>query len=110
MEELFAKLQKHVLKTEQCVLDQIDSEVNARVNIRINAIANHLSSIYGVSAEIFVKQISEVESDLCKGIKKDKSKCLKQPRENGYCGFHQKQVPPPKPKEHARVPCPWEET
>jgi len=108
MEDIFAKFQNDILKLEQKVLGQIEVEVNLRINARINAIANHLSKIYGISAEIFIHNINQVEGDFCKGLKKDKSKCLKQPRENGYCGFHQKQVPHPKPKEHARVPCPWE--
>jgi hypothetical protein len=33
---------------------------------------------------------------------------LKQPKENGYCGFHQKQCPPPAPRPVERVKAPWE--
>jgi hypothetical protein len=109
MEELFVNFQTKVLKLEQNVLNQIDTEVKLRVNIRINAMAAAISKTYGIPVESLIQDMTEIETDFCKGIKKDKSRCLKQPRENGYCGFHQKQVPPPKPKVHERVPCPWEE-
>ena len=80
------------------------------MSLRTNSIAEKLSKIYGIPAASLIQNMSEVEDHFCKGIKGDKTRCLKNPKDNGYCGFHQKQVPIPTPQKHERIPCPWEET
>jgi len=107
--ELFQKFQRKFLKLEQQVTERVENEVTLRMNIRTNNIAQKLSKTYGIPVESLIHDMTEVEDHFCKGIKNDKARCLKKPRDNGYCGFHQKQVPPPKPKEHERISCPWED-
>jgi len=97
-------------KIEQEILAHIDNEVTVRIGLRINGIAEKLSKIYGIPTESLIQNMAEVEDHFCKGVKNDKTRCLKKPQCNGYCGFHQKQIPPPPPVRHERVACPWEET
>jgi len=108
--EIFQKFNGKFLKFEQKVMDHIDNEVAIRMSLRTNSIAQKLSSTYGIPVESLIQDITEVKDHFCKGIKGDKTRCLKTPKDNGYCGFHQKQVPKPIPPRHERVPCPWEET
>ena len=97
-------------KQTKQILDFIDTEVDTIVNLRVNAMAEILSKVYGLPVDSLIQHMTEIEVCFCKGIKGDKSRCLKKPKSNGYCGFHQKQIPPPAPIRHARVPLPWEET
>jgi len=99
-----------LLKFEKKVMDRIENEASTRVSLRANAIASTFSAKYGIPVESLLPDIIDIKDHFCRGIKKDKTRCLKVPKDNGYCGFHQKQVPLPPPPRHERVPCPWEKT
>ena len=94
---------------ERQILDLIDQEVTCRVNVRLVKALEDIAKTYEIPIEQLTKDISKIEDNFCKGILKNHKRCLKQPKENGYCGFHQKQCPPPpvhRPVE--RVKAPWE--
>jgi len=93
---------------EQQILAIIEDEVNRRVGLKISKMLNIISKNYDIPVEQLARDTSCVECNFCKGILASKKRCLKQPKENGYCGFHQSQVPPPPPKLGKRVKAPWE--
>lgn len=93
---------------EQQILAIIEEEVSRRVGLKISKILNIIAKTYDIPIEQLVKDTASVECSFCKGILGSKKRCLKQPKENGYCGFHQSQVPPPPPKPGQRVKAPWE--
>ena len=95
---------------ERQIIELIEEEVARRVSLKLTGALEKISSIYGISVERLAKDTADVESTFCKGILKSKKRCLKTPRENGYCGFHQSQVPPPPQKTIARVEAPWQLT
>lgn len=93
---------------EQQILQLIEEEVSRRVGLKITNVLQIISKTYDLPIEQLIKDTSVVECAFCKGILSSKKRCLKQPKENGYCGFHQSQVPPPPPKLGKRVKAPWE--
>lgn len=93
---------------EQQILQLIEEEVSRRVGLRISAMLEFISKTYQLPIEQLIKDTSSIECVFCKGILKSKKRCLKQPLDNGYCGFHQSQVPKPQPKLVERVKAPWE--
>ena len=93
---------------EQQILQLIEEEVNRRVGLKISKILQVVSKTYELPIDQLVKDTAGIECTFCKGILTSKNRCLKKPKENGYCGFHQSQVPPPPPKLMARVKAPWE--
>ena len=96
---------------QQQILQSIEDEVARRVNLRSRAVLEEVSRLYEIPIERLIKDTVQVEGNFCKGILKSKQRCLKKPKENGYCGFHQCQAPhykadpPPEKKEEAP---PWE--
>jgi hypothetical protein len=93
---------------EQQILQLIEEEVSRRIGLRMSVVLNLVAKTYQLPLEQLIKDTSAIECVFCKGILKSKKRCLKQPKENGYCGFHQSQVPPPPPKLVERVKAPWE--
>ena len=93
---------------EQQILELIEEEVTRRVNLRLVKALEHVSKTYDIPVEQLMRDSAKVECTFCKGILGNKKRCMKQPKENGYCGFHQKQVPPPVQKPIERVKAPWE--
>lgn len=93
---------------EQQILQLIEEEVVRRTALQVFASLKIISKIYELPIEQLVKDTSDLKCSFCKGILQSKKLCLKQPKENGYCGFHQSQVPPPQPKPCTRVKAPWE--
>jgi len=93
---------------EQQILEIIEEEVCRRVNLALVKQAEAFSKIYDIPIERLMKDSSKIECTFCKGILKSKKRCMKQPKENGYCGFHQSQVPPPVMRTVERVKAPWE--
>jgi hypothetical protein len=93
---------------EQQILHLIEEEVARRTALQVFASLKIISKIYELPIEQLVKDTAGVECSFCKGILQSKKRCLKQPKENGYCGFHQSQVPQPQVKPSARVKAPWE--
>jgi hypothetical protein len=95
---------------QQQILQNIEDEVTRRVNLRSRAILEEVSRLYEIPIERLIKDTVRVEGNFCKGILKSKQRCLKKPKENGYCGFHQCQAPhyktdkPPETREEA----PWD--
>lgn len=78
---------------EQQILELIEEEVNRRVALRINKSIEIISKLYDIPMEQLVRDTSSVEVRFCQGSLKSKKRCLKEPQPNGYCKFHQCQVP-----------------
>ena len=95
---------------EQKILELIEEEVSRRVSLALVQQAEFFSKTYDVPIERLMKDSLKISCTFCKGLLKSKKRCMKQPKENGYCGFHQSQVPPPPPRMIERVKAPWETT
>ena len=94
---------------EKQILASIEEEVSRRVNLKIIEILDKVSQTYDIPVDQLMKDSAKIECTFCKGVLKSNKRCLKQPKENGYCGFHQSQAPPPPPpKTIERVKAPWE--
>ena len=93
---------------EQQILELIEEEVARRVGLKLTASLGVIAQKYDIPIEQLVKDTAGVETNFCKGILKSKKRCLKNPQSNGYCGFHQSQVPPEPPKIVPKVKAPWE--
>lgn len=93
---------------EHQILELIEDEVNRRVGLKMSAAASVISRKYDIPIEQLNKDMSEISIYFCKGILKSKKRCLKNPQCNGYCKFHQSQVPPEPSKIIERVKAPWE--
>ena len=93
---------------EAQILELIEEEVSRRVNLALMKNLEYVSKNYDIPIECLMKDSSKIECTFCKGLLKSKKRCMKQPKENGYCGFHQSQVPPPILKTLERVKAPWE--
>lgn len=78
---------------EKQITDMIEEEVNRRVAIRLNKSFAVISKLYNISLDRLIEDTADVECRFCKGQLKSKARCLKEPKANGYCNFHQKQVP-----------------
>ena len=93
---------------EQQILTIIEDEVTRRVALRMALGLEVISKNYDIPLERLIKDTAGLEDSFCKGILKSHKRCLKNPQSNGYCKFHQCQVPPPAPKPAERVKAPWE--
>ena len=93
---------------EQEIHDLIEKEVSWRLELQVREILKILSKNYDIPIGQLIKDTAKVNTKFCRGVLLSKERCLKKPKENGYCGFHQKQVPPPPPVRGERVPAPWE--
>lgn len=93
---------------ENQIIELIEEEVTRRVNLRTTALVETIAKLYDLPAEKLVKDVSGLETHFCRGVLKSKKRCLKHPKENGYCGFHQNQVPPVVAKPVTRVEAPWQ--
>ena len=97
---------------EQQILELIEEEVRRRVQLELTNALAIVSRLYEIPIERLVKDTAGIECNFCKGILRSKKRCLKIPKENGYCGFHQKQAPGytaearPAPEEVGKAP--WE--
>jgi hypothetical protein len=97
---------------EQQILQLIEDEVSRRTNLRSRAILEVVSRLYEIPVERLIKDTANIEGDFCKGILRSKQRCLKKPKENGFCGFHQCQAPQEKPVEEPvrEEKAPWDIT
>ena len=96
---------------EEDILRLIEEEVTRRTNLRSRAILEVVSRLYEIPIERLIKDTAGLETNFCKGILKSKQRCLKTPRENGYCGFHQCQAPNQEKKPEPLVieeKAPWD--
>jgi hypothetical protein len=93
---------------EQQILTIIEDEVTRRVALRMALGLEVISKNYDIPLERLIKDTAGLEDSFCKGILKSHKRCLKNPQSNGYCKFHQCQIPPPAPKLAERVKAPWE--
>lgn len=98
---------------EKQILELIEEEITRRVQLQLANTLAVVSRLYEIPMERLVKDTAGIECAFCKGLLKSKKRCLKVPKENGYCGFHQKQAPTHKTPEPAREPepeppPPWE--
>jgi hypothetical protein len=93
---------------EQQILELIEEEVSRRVSLHMRDALQVVSTTYDIPLDRLMKDTASLEPKFCKGVLKSKQRCLKKPKCNGYCGFHQGQVPAPPPKPVERVPAPWE--
>lgn len=74
-------------------MDMIEEEVNRRVAVRLNKSLAVISKLYQIPLDRLIEDTADVECRFCKGQLKSKARCLKEPKANGYCNFHQKQAP-----------------
>jgi len=96
---------------EQQILELIRSEVAHQKQLEIRAVLDRISNLYDIPIDRLIKDTLGIETNFCRGILKSHQRCLKNPQENGYCKFHQKQAPvfqQPKPVVVAEPPAPWE--
>jgi hypothetical protein len=93
---------------ESHILEIIEEEISRRVSLRINAVLNILSDKYDIPLDKLARDSALAECRFCKGYMKNKKRCMKEPKENGYCGFHKHQEPPPVATPVDRVKAPWE--
>lgn len=93
---------------ESQILELIEEEVTRRVNLRLIGALEVVAKTYDIPLERLMKDAANVEVAFCKGVLKNKKRCLKTPCPNGYCKFHQKQIPPPPTGHMERVKAPWE--
>jgi hypothetical protein len=78
---------------EHQILELIEEEVNRRVALRVSKSLEVISKTYDIPLEQLLRDTAGVEVRFCQGALKSKKRCLKEPQENGYCKFHQSQVP-----------------
>jgi hypothetical protein len=98
---------------QQQILQLIEEEVERRTSLKTRAILDVVSRLYDIPIERLIKDTLNVECNFCRGILRSKQRCLKTPKENGYCGFHQCQAPQSKPQVQIQDPvtaekAPWE--
>jgi len=93
---------------EQQILQILDQEVTRRVALGMALGLEVISKNYDIPLERLIKDTAGLDKTFCMGILKSHKRCLKNPQPNGYCKFHQCQVPPPAPKVIERVKAPWE--
>jgi hypothetical protein len=93
---------------EQQILTILDQEVTRRVALGMALGLEVISKNYDIPLERLIKDTAGLDKTFCMGILKSHKRCLKNPQPNGYCKFHQCQVPPPAPKATERVKAPWE--
>jgi len=78
---------------ENQITEMIEEEVNRRVAVRLNKSFEVISKLYNIPIDRLIEDTADVECRFCKGQLKSKARCLKEPKANGYCNFHQKQAP-----------------
>lgn len=95
---------------EKQILDIIEEEIARRVQLQLSGALGVVSRLYDIPMDRLVKDTASLECNFCKGLLKSNKRCLKAPKENGYCGFHQKQAPAQKPAPDPEPvpPPPWE--
>jgi hypothetical protein len=93
---------------EKQILELIEEEVDRRVGLKMSNSLGVISKKYDIPIEQLVKDTADITTHFCQGILKSKKRCLKLPQPNGYCKFHQGQVPQELPKIIERVKAPWE--
>lgn len=75
------------------IIELIEEEVNRRVALRVNKSLEVISKLYEIPLEQLTRDVAGVEVRFCQGMLLNKKRCLKEPQANGYCKFHQKQIP-----------------
>jgi hypothetical protein len=95
---------------EQQILELIEEEVARRVALQLREALKVVSTTYDIPLERLIKDTSTIHTKFCKGVLKSKQRCLKQPKSNGYCGFHQNQIPVVPLPNIERVEAPWQLT
>lgn len=78
---------------EEQILQLIEEEVTRRVALRVNKSLEVISKMYEIPLEQLCRDVSGIEIRFCQGTLKSKKRCLKEPQGNGFCKFHQSQVP-----------------
>lgn len=94
---------------ETQILEIIREEVSRQVSLKINAVISVMAEKYDIPLEKLAQDSALVECRFCKGFMKNKKRCMKEPKFDGYCGFHKDQAPPIIVKPVERVPCPWDD-
>ena len=95
---------------EQQIINLIEEEVKMRVVLQTNMMLEKISKTYNLPMDRLVKDTAGFECSFCKGVLKNNRRCLKTPQTNGFCKFHQCQVPVLTHKQHERVEAPWQMT
>jgi sulfatase maturation enzyme AslB (radical SAM superfamily) len=94
---------------EQKIGEFCRAEVRNEVQIRVAEYLETISGLYEIPVSRLIRDTVHLDPTFCKGINKECRRCLKKPRENGFCKFHRKQANEPEEKtEPEIVPAPWE--
>lgn len=80
---------------EQQILVLIEDEVCRRTQLKLNEILKEVAKLYEIPMERLVKDTAGLEPRFCKGVLCSGQRCLKKPKENGFCKFHSKKETPP---------------
>jgi len=78
---------------EQQITKLIEDEVQRRVAMGWTARLEIISKLYDIPLDQLVRDTAQCQEKYCKGVLKCGRCCTKVPQSNGYCGFHQNQVP-----------------
>lgn len=78
---------------EQQIAQMIENEVQRRVAMEWTARLQIISNLYDIPIEQLARDTAQCQQKYCKGVLKTGRCCTKIPQPNGYCGFHQNQVP-----------------
>jgi len=97
---------------EQQIATLIEDEVQRRVAMGWTARLQIISTLYDIPLEQLVRDTAQCQDKYCKGVLKCGKCCTKIPQSNGYCGFHQNQVPMLKvvAAEHSNTNFVWNST
>jgi hypothetical protein len=95
------------------ILQLIEEEVERRTSLKTRAVLDIVARLYDIPIERLIKDTLSVDCNFCRGILKSKQRCLKKPKDNGYCGFHQCQSPQGKQQAQVQVQeteekAPWD--
>ena len=98
---------RHCINMEQRIIEIVRNEIARQRELENRVFLAKISNFYDIPLERLIKD-SGIEFHFCKGINKSHEQCLKKPKENGYCGFHQKQAPGYKPPVTEKPSAPWD--
>jgi len=91
---------------EKQLIEIIEEDFARRKALWTNQLLERVAKTYDLPLERLIKDFGSDGGHFCSGILKSKKRCLKTPQENGYCKFHQSQVPQV-PRSVERVETPW---
>jgi len=102
-------LNRKLNKMDRVIAKLINEEAILIAEADVAAKLEVISRVFDLPMAVLVKYTAGTKGNFCRGMNKGFCRCYKKPRANGFCGFHQDQVPAPMPVEGVRVKAPWED-